>query len=273
MRQPILTSADKAYIRRNRLKLSAKAMARQIGCSNTSVLRFLRKEGITPPKNLIYKMVSETLMGRTSFTKEEDQFIRENYLKIPVKVLGEKMGRSFTGTMNRLKLMGLAIPDDVKKRNIQAGRIQKGDSPFNKGKKQVDYMSPAGIRRSAKTRFKKGHVSPNTKRDGYITVRNLDGKNGDPAYKYIRLSKNNWVPLHQYRWEKKHGKVKRGQCLWFKDGDTLNCRLSNLELITRAENMRRNSIHNYPAEIKQAIHTLAVYNRKLNKIIKNENYQ
>ena len=30
-------------------------------------------------------------------------------------------------------------------------------------------------------------------------------------------------------------------CLWFKDQNTLNTDLDNLELITRAENMRRNS--------------------------------
>jgi len=64
---------------------------------------------------------------------------------------------------------------------------------------------------------------------------------GGKSYKYICLALGSWKPLHIYNWEKTNGKIPKGHCLWFKNGDTMNCELSNLELITRAENMNRNS--------------------------------
>ena len=59
-------------------------------------------------------------------------------------------------------------------------------------------------------------------------------------YKWIRLSKSKWIELHRYNWEKKYGKAPKGYCIWFKDGNSLNPIISNLELITRAENIKRN---------------------------------
>lgn len=51
----------------------------------------------------------------------------------------------------------------------------------------------------------------------------------------------------------------------FKDGDTLNCELSNLELISKEENMSRNSITRYPTEVRSAIVQLAHLNKQINK--------
>ncbi len=50
-----------------------------------------------------------------------------------------------------------------------------------------------------------------------------------------------------------------------KDGDTLNCEFSNLELVTSGELMKRNAYHNLPSEIKQTIHLSAVLTRKINQ--------
>ena len=55
--------------------------------------------------------------------------------------------------------------------------------------------------------------------------------------------------MHQHLWENANGKIPKSHCLWFKDGDSLNCCLDNLELITREVNMYRNSRNNYPREI------------------------
>jgi hypothetical protein len=59
--------------------------------------------------------------------------------------------------------------------------------------------------------------------------------------------------------------VPRGHCLAFKDGEKLNVCLENLELITRAQNMRRNTIHNLPAPLKQTIHALGQLKRRINE--------
>lgn len=121
--------------------------------------------------------------------------------------------------------------------------FKKGHVPFNKGKKQIEFMSKAAIQKTATTRFKKGHLPYNSIgiKNGDIRIRTDHKKRGGKSYQYIRLSLGKWHPLHQFLWEKEYGKLPIGHCLWFKDGNTMNCTLSNLELITRAENMRRNS--------------------------------
>lgn len=104
-------------------------------------------------------------------------------------------------------------------------------------------MTPDAIEKTKGTRFKKGQLPHNTKsRDGVITIRHdHPDRNNGRSYKYIRVSLGKWVPYHRYLWEKKYGKIPSGHCLWFKDGNSLNCRPSNLELITRKENYDRNS--------------------------------
>lgn len=49
----------------------------------------------------------------------------------------------------------------------------------------------------------------------------------------------------------------------FRDGDRRNVTLDNLECVSRAENMRRNTIHRYPPELKQAIRAVAKLRRTL----------
>lgn len=139
-------------------------------------------------------------------------------------------------------------------------RFKKGHTPVNKGKKWIEYMDKESIQGSLKTAFQKGHLPHNTKSDGEISIRNDKGR----KYKYIRLSKREWLPLHVYLWEKENGKVPKGMIVVFKDRNSMNCELSNLEMITREENINRNSFHRYPAELKFAIKKLNQLKREIN---------
>jgi len=67
-------------------------------------------------------------------------------------------------------------------------------------------------------------------------------------------------------WEEHNGAVPTGHFLVFKDRTPANISIDNLELVTRAENMRRNSIDRYPPEYRQATITLGWFKRKLNKL-------
>jgi hypothetical protein len=55
----------------------------------------------------------------------------------------------------------------------------------------------------------------------------------------------------------------------FKDRNQQNIVIENLELIDRAENMRRNSVQNLPKEILEVIHIKKSITRKINQIEKN----
>lgn len=134
-------------------------------------------------------------------------------------------------------------------------RFKKGNIPYNKGKK-IDVGG-----RSVETRFKKGHLPHNTKKNGSISIRN--DRRGIP-YAFIRVSLGKWEHLHRYIWETTYGPISKGTVIRFKDGNTLNCDLENLEAINRGEHMERNTIHRFPPELKQAIRRLS----KLKRIIK-----
>ncbi len=110
------------------------------------------------------------------------------------------------------------------------GRLKPGHKPWNKGK---SYTANG----SEKTWFKKGHLPHNTKEDHAISIRyHVKGYH----YKYIRLSKGIWVLLHRHIWEAVNGQIPKGYNVCFKDKNTLNCNIENLELVSRQENMRRN---------------------------------
>jgi hypothetical protein len=157
--------------------------------------------------------------------------------------IGRLLGLRESQISCRAFKLGLFKTEEFKLQCSSKSAFKKGHVPANKDKKQTDYMTKEAIARTKATQFKKGHLPHNSAgvKDGDIRIRCDHKKRKGKAYKYIRLSLGNWYPLHQYNWEKVYGKLPKGKCLWFRDGDPMNCKVSNLELITRAENMRRNS--------------------------------
>jgi len=117
-----------------------------------------------------------------------------------------------------------------------SSRFEKGYIPWNKGLK--------GIHHSPKTEFKKGHLPHNTKYDGYISLRTKKNE----QYYYIRIAKGKYTTYQRYLWEKNFGKIPEGMIIVFKDGNSLNCDLKNLEMISRAENLKRNTNYKKSAE-------------------------
>ena len=109
-------------------------------------------------------------------------------------------------------------------------------------------MSPEAIAKSSKSRFKKGHVPHNICVLGNGTIRIRKESDGR-KYKYIRVKVGEWKLYHRHIWEKAHGPIPEDSMIVFKDGNGLNCKIENLQLITKIENMYRNSKVQYPKEI------------------------
>jgi hypothetical protein len=86
--------------------------------------------------------------------------------------------------------------------------------------------------------------------DGYIEV-----KIAEP---------NKWRQKQRVVWEAAHGPVPADSIVSFIDGNKQNCELSNLRVMTRADNLRRTSLHNYPDEVREVIHMRAVLKRHIN---------
>lgn len=231
-----------AFITSNYLLMSAKDIGEKLGIHGDVVSAYLRTNNMIVPKEIKNAFRTKWKIGWTSFSEEEDSYIKNNYLLLPINTMAKHLGRSDSGVKNRIKNLGLIIPPEIIEQNKQSARIQLGNVPFNKGRKQSEYMSEDMIKRTAKTRFKKGNQPPNTyTHDGIIVTRNVHSKRGDRPYQYIRLAPGKWRELHLVLWEKENGKLPAGHCLWFRDGNSLNVTLDNLELITRKENYIRNS--------------------------------
>lgn len=209
--------------------------------------------------------------GRNKFwSGEENEYLRKYYPTTFMKDMCEYLGRSEKSIYMQAKLLGIKKDKDVlhkwHKDNVPKSflenRYKKGDIPHNKG-------VPMGEEKYEKckgTMFKKGQTPKNTHPDGdgAITFR----RNKDWHCYNVRISKGKWIPLHRYVWQEVNGAIPKGFIVTFKNGDYHDCRIENLELMSRADNMRRNSFRNYPPEVRQMIATKGGFNRKLNKIIK-----
>lgn len=130
-------------------------------------------------------------------------------------------------------------------------RFPKGHEPANKGKK----MDMEVYNKCKQTMFGEGHLPHNTNpigservcKDGYIQVKYMNHK---------------WRGKHILIWEEHNPPLKKGEMIKFKDGNKRNFDLDNLYLATRSDNMKMNTIHRFPVELKQTI-------RLVNKLKRN----
>lgn len=193
----------------------------------------------------------------TPFTKSQERKILAEYLCKPTKKLAEELNCSFGRIRRFLENRDLVIPDATIEQWKRMSQFKKGDAPVNKGKKMEDFLSPETIAKFRSYQFKKGNIPHNAKKegDGAISIRK-DSKGH--FYKYIRISKAKWELLHRQIWQQHHGEIPDGHVIIFKDKDSMNCCIDNLEMISMEEHMLRNSKHDYPEEI---VPTLALINR------------
>ena len=131
------------------------------------------------------------------------------------------------------------------KNNI-ATQFKPGHIPKNKGQK----MAADTYNAVAPTMFKKGNKPYNTQPIG--TIHNRADKTGR-LYQYIKIKDSHWELMHRYVWTQANGEIPAGYVINFIDGNFMNCDLSNLRLKTRGEMAIMNSIHRYPAEVRDLI--------------------
>jgi HNH endonuclease len=87
-------------------------------------------------------------------------------------------------------------------------------------------------------RFQKGQVPHTARPDVHEFLRK--DQRGVP-YWHVRGGKFGYQYKHIRLWEDANGPVPKTHVVAFKDGDSLNCVLENLELLTKADNLARNS--------------------------------
>lgn len=142
-----------------------------------------------------------------------------------------------------------------------ATRFQKGSVPLNKGKK----VSPEVYSKIQPTMFKKGSTPVNHRDVGEERV-NVYG------YIEIKVSEpNTWRLKHRVMWEQVYGTIPMGYNVQFKNHNPLDCRIENLYLISKADQLaKENSFYaKYPKKIQEIIRLKGVVNRAIHKAEKN----
>ncbi|MGG5506736.1 MULTISPECIES: HNH endonuclease signature motif containing protein [unclassified Myroides] len=202
------------------------------------------------------------------WTSELEQKLKEIYPTTLTQSIADDFKMSIYAIRNKAWSLGLKKDiewiRDNSRYNMQfnegakRNQIKKGSVPHNKGKK----INKEVYEKMKHTFFKKGNVPANAKKDfEEVQRRDSSGK----VYWMIKLPGNKKLLFkHVWIWETTNGKISKGQNIVFKNGNSLDCQLDNLECISNAELMRRNTIQRYPADIKQAIRL----NSKLKKQLK-----
>jgi len=238
--------------------MPTKKLADQLGISINQIRWIAQKEGLKKSEAFNNSPESGRLSKGDSRIKHKvipDQIKQRVKLLYPdtsTKELAEMIGISVKEAYGIARYLGLKksvaflkseASGRLKKGRAQMGdgtRFQKGFTPWNKGKK---VQSTEGMKA---TQFKKGMLPHNTKYDGHERI-TVDG------YVEVRGSQGKYRGKHIIVWEAINGEIPKGMLVVFKDGNKQNCDIGNLEIITRAENMKRNTIHRYSEELKPVV--------------------
>lgn len=167
------------------------------------------------------------------FEKWQEEQIFAEYLKRPIAHIADDIGVRPMAITRLLKRNNLKVPREIAKK----------------------WIANSGVN----NRFKKGHDLSKIK----IGETRSHMKKGY-CYQYVKISRNEWKLRQHIVWEEANGKIPEGHIILFKDKNIQNFELSNLKLMSKAENMLTNSVHNYPKEIIPALVLLNKLKHKLN---------
>lgn len=215
------------------------------------------------------------LEPRRFWTADEDAKIRALYPDMPTVKVAAAIGRTLSSTYQRAKTLRIAksaaylaspAAGRTNGRQGMGTRFKKGHAPANKGVRGRRGWAPGRMKEG---QFKKGERrgvaakpigTERVSRDGYLERK----VNND-----LPLQRR-WRAVHLLVWESANGPLPKGHAIAFINGNKADIRLENLQLVTRAELMRRNTLHRYPKEIARAIQLVGALNRKINRRTREE---
>lgn len=207
---------------------------------------------------------------KRNWTQEEIDTLSQLYPNHYASEIAEILGRGISSIHCKAQSLGLeSSREKIQRTGYEASkspasiaaRFKKGSMPLNKGKK----VSPEVYSKMQPTMFKKGQTPLNHRDVGSERVN---------VYGYIEIKvaePNRWRLKHRVIWEQVNGTIPKGFNVQFKNHNRQDCRIENLYLISKAEQMaKENSFWaKYPKEIQEIIHLKGVVNRAIHKVEKN----
>lgn len=208
-------------------------------------------------------------MKRHIWTDQERDVLRALYVDYSAAECAAAMGMTEKQVQMQAKALGLRkslewIARRAAERSARpdhggrAHQFRPGHATWNKGKP----FNSGG--RSVETRFKPGR--PPSEARNYAPIGSTRITRDGILER--KVTARRWVAEHRLVWESAHGPIPDGCIVVFKRGmhttDPAAITADRLELVTRAENMARNTLHRYPKEVAQLIQLRGALNRKIN---------
>jgi hypothetical protein len=217
---------------------------------------------------------------RKPWSSYDEEVIKRHYAATLTADLAALLGRSKRSIYQRARELGLekdrAWIAATARQRVEAdpnhgsrrSRIQPGAAPWNKGVPGSTGTQP-GCRA---TQFAPGRPANEARnyrpigslrlsKDGYLERKVTD----DPAVYPTRR----WVAVHRLVWEAAHGRVPAGHIVVFRRGlrttDPEQITTDRLECISRVENMRRNTYHQYGPDVAAVVQLRGAITRQINK--------
>ncbi|MBI2724620.1 MAG: HNH endonuclease [Polaromonas sp.] len=209
-------------------------------------------------------------MKRIPWSPVEIALLRDMYPHVHTEDMAAWLDRSMSSVRNTVfdlrlfKTPEFLKSDACKRMHSSSQKINQfkpGHKTWNAGMKG---WAPAG---SEHTRFQPGHKSTRTRPVGAERL-DKDGvlmrKVSDTGYRY-----DDWKTVHSLIWAEANGPIPKGCIVVFKAGfktsDKAAMDPKNMECLSRADLMRRNSYHRYPKEIALMYQLRGALNRQINK--------
>lgn len=213
-------------------------------------------------------------MTRVPWREAEVAELVRRYPHEPTAAIAANIGHSLSSVNNLAGKLGIK-KSAAYMQSPAACRLRRGDNvgkayryppghvPANKGLRRPGW-SPGRMR---ETQFRKGE-----RRGVAVTLYQPIGAERLSKEGYLQRKVNDDLPLqarwrgvHILVWEAANGPVPKGHAVAFLNGDKKDIRLANLELITRAQLMARNTVHNLPKPLASAIQLLGALKRQIRK--------
>ena len=202
-------------------------------------------------------------MGRT-WTQQEIDTLSRMYPDCFASEIARVLERSVSSIHDKARKLGLRCSaEKIRKSGLMssgnpnsiASRFKKGHIPGNKGQK----ISAETYAMMSRTMFKKGNVPHNHREVGSERI-NVDG------YIEVKVAEpGKWMVKHRIIWEQHNGPIPPGYNVQFKNHNPLDCRIENLYLISKSEQMRTENslIARYPKELQDVIRLKGAINRQI----------
>lgn len=215
-------------------------------------------------------------MSGRPWTQEDIAEVYRRYPNERTADIARDLKRSISSIHSQADMLGLKKSSEYMK-SIQGAKIvdlgvktrfAKGQTAWNKGLRGSTGTHP----NTRKTQFQKGR-RPEEARN-YQPVGSLRICKGGILQRKVTDDQSiyparRWVAVHRLVWEAVNGPTPKGHVVVFKPGmattDPEEITIDRVELITRAELMRRNTRHNLPPELNALIYTKARLTRLINE--------